>query len=104
MTGAVRQTRWRAWARATSCPTAPYDSDALRVEMAARRTWANIRRMDHRKQRPAFSAFLYRHRNLVERFFNRLKHFPCHRNRYNKRGDNFLASVPRFNPHLVVAQ
>jgi hypothetical protein len=24
---------------------------------------------------PAFSSFFYRYRNLVERFFNKLKHF-----------------------------
>jgi len=52
-----------------------YDSDALRIEMAARGTWANIKPMPNRKRRPVFSAFLYRYRNLVERFFNKLKQF-----------------------------
>ena len=70
-----------------------YDSDALRAEMAARGSWANIKPMPHRKRRPAFSAFLYRYRNLVERFFNRLKHFRAVATRYDKRDDNFLASV-----------
>jgi transposase len=49
--------------------------------------------MPHRKQSPAFSAFLYRYRNLVERFFNRRKHFRAVATRYDKRDDNFLASV-----------
>ncbi|SES22279.1 transposase, IS4 family [Sphingobium sp. YR768] len=52
-----------------------YDSDALRSEMAARGVWANIKPMPNRKRRPAFSAFLYRYRNLVERFFSKLKQF-----------------------------
>jgi transposase len=31
--------------------------------------------MKHRKQPQLFSFFVYRYRNLVERFFNRLEHF-----------------------------
>ena len=70
-----------------------YDSDALRIEMAARGAWANIKPMPGRRRKPAFSAFLYRYRNLVERFFNKLKHFRAIATRYDKRDDNFLASV-----------
>ncbi|WP_423804566.1 IS5 family transposase [Novosphingobium lindaniclasticum] len=70
-----------------------YDSDALRVEMAARGVWANIKPMPNRKRRPVFSAFLYRYRNLVERFFSKLKQFRAVATRYDKRDDNFLASV-----------
>ncbi|GBF25752.1 hypothetical protein MnTg02_03246 [bacterium MnTg02] len=61
--------------------------------MAARGAWANIKPMPGRKRKPAFSAFLYRYRNLVERFFNKLKHFRAVATRYDKRDDNFLASV-----------
>jgi transposase len=70
-----------------------YDSDALRDQMAARGAWANIKPMPTRKNIPAFSTFLYRYRNLVERFFNRVKHFRAVATRYDKRDDNFLASV-----------
>lgn len=70
-----------------------YDSNALRTEMAARGAWANIKPMPGRRRKPAFSAFLYRYRNLVERFFNKLKHFRAIATRYDKRDDNFLASV-----------
>jgi IS5 family transposase len=42
-----------------------YDSDALRIEMAARGVWANIKPMPGRKRRPVFSTFLYRYRHLV---------------------------------------
>lgn len=41
------------------------DSDALRIEMAARGVWANIKPMPNRKHRPVFSAFRYRYRNHV---------------------------------------
>ncbi|MGX1500887.1 transposase [Labrenzia sp. MBR-25] len=52
-----------------------YDSDALRAEMAGRGVWANIRAMPNRVKSFPFSAWVYRQRNAVERFFNKLKHF-----------------------------
>lgn len=70
-----------------------YDSDALRTEMAARGAWANIKPMPGRRRKPVFSTFLYRYRNLVERFFNKLKQYRAIATRYDKRDDNFLASV-----------
>ena len=70
-----------------------YDSDALRQTLADRGAWANIRPMPQRKNIPAFSPFLYRYRNLVERFFNKLKHFRSVATRYDKRADNYLAGV-----------
>jgi len=70
-----------------------YDSDALRQTLADRGAWANIRPMPRRKNIPAFSPFLYRYRNLVERFFNKLKHYRAVATRYDKNPDNYLASV-----------
>jgi transposase len=70
-----------------------YDSDALREALSKRGAWGNIKLMPNRKTRPAFSAWLYRYRNLVERYFNKLKHFRAVATRYDKRDDNFLASV-----------
>ena len=70
-----------------------YDSDALRESLAARGAWANVKPMSRRKKKPAFSAFLYRYRNLVERFFNKLKHYRAVATRYDKRPENFLAGV-----------
>ena len=49
--------------------------------------------MPRRKHHPAFSRFLYRYRNLVERFFNKLKHFRAVATRYDKDPDNYLAFV-----------
>ena len=70
-----------------------YDSDALRQSLAERGAWANIKPMPNRKNIPAFSSFLYRYRNLVERFFNKLKHFRAVATRYDKNPDNYLAGV-----------
>jgi len=70
-----------------------YDSDALREEMAGRGAWANIRSMPNRVKSFPFSKWVYRQRNAVERFFNKLKHFRAIATRYDKRDDNFLASV-----------
>ena len=70
-----------------------YDSDALRETMMSRGAWANIRPMPQRRDPPAFSPFLYRCRNLVERFFNKIKHYRAIATRYEKRAANYLALV-----------
>ncbi len=70
-----------------------YDSNALRETLAARGARANVRAMPNRLKPPRFSKRLYRKRNLVERFFNKLKHFRAVATRYDKRDDNYLASV-----------
>jgi transposase len=70
-----------------------YDSNALRDTMHAQGAWANIKPMPHRLNPPAFSPFLYRYRNLVERFFNKLKHYRAIATRYEKRAANYLALV-----------
>ena len=49
--------------------------------------------VSRRKTKPAFSSFLYRYRNLVERFFNKLKHFRAVATRYEKHATNYLALV-----------
>jgi transposase len=70
-----------------------YDSDRLRVSLAARGGWANVKPMPNRKRMPAFSPFLYRYRNLVERFFNKIKHFRAVATRFEKHDANYLALV-----------
>ena len=70
-----------------------YDSDALRRSLNERGAWANIKPMPGRRNVPAFSPYLYRYRNLVERFFNKIKHYRAVATRYDKRDDNFLAGV-----------
>ena len=70
-----------------------YHSDALRHRLAERGAWANVKPMPNRKQRLAFCPFLYKERNLVERFFNRIKHFRAVATRYDKLPENYLAGV-----------
>jgi transposase len=69
-----------------------YGSDAMRATLANRGAWACVKPMPNRKNIPAFSSFLYRYRNLGERFFNKLKHFRAVATRHDKRDDNFLES------------
>ena len=70
-----------------------YDSNALREWLTDRGARGNIRAMPNRLEPPAFSHWLYKQRNEVERFFNKLKHFRAVATRYDKRDDNYLASV-----------
>jgi transposase len=70
-----------------------YDSDELRQSLQSRGAWANIKPMPNRKNVPAFSPFLYRYRNLVEHFFNKIKHYRAVATRYDTRPDNVLAGV-----------
>ncbi|MBB5984199.1 transposase [Sphingobium sp. B1D3A] len=46
-----------------------------------------------RLRKPCFSKRLYRERNLIERFFSKLKHFRRVATRYDKLASNFLAMV-----------
>jgi transposase len=70
-----------------------YDSDAIRTKAKQRKARANIPPKANRKGTFAFSAWLYRQRNLVERFFNRIKHFRGIATRYDKHPANYLAAV-----------
>ena len=47
----------------------------------------------NRRWKPCFSKRLYRERNLIERFFSKLKHFRRVATRYDKLATNFLAMV-----------
>jgi transposase len=70
-----------------------YDSDAVRATLSDRGAWGNIKPMPRRVNIPAFSPWLYRYRNLVERFFNKLKHFRAVATRFEKHDANYLALV-----------
>ncbi len=70
-----------------------YDSDAIRAKAAQRKAWANIPPKANRKGSFSFSSWVYRRRNLVERFFNRIKQFRGVATRYDKRPENYLAAV-----------
>ena len=53
--------------------------------------------MAHRRWKPCFSTVLYRRRNRIERFFNRIKHFRRLATHYEKHAANFLA-MPSWLP------
>ena len=70
-----------------------YDNDLIRQTVAEQGGWANIKLLSYRRRAPAFSPFLYRYRNLVERFFSKLKHFRAVATRFEKHDANYLALV-----------
>ena len=70
-----------------------YDSDALRETHDRTRGMGQHPADGAPADPPLFSAFLYRYRNLVERFFNKLKHFRAIATRYDKHAANYLALV-----------
>lgn len=70
-----------------------YDSNAIRENAQQHKAWANIPPKSNRKGSFAFSSWVYRQRNLVERFFNRIKQFRGIATRYDKDPRNYLAAV-----------
>lgn len=70
-----------------------YDTNALRAFATERKAWANIPPKTNRRETFAFSKWVYRQRNAVERFFNKLKQFRGIATRYDKNPENFLAAV-----------
>ncbi|MFZ0850419.1 MAG: IS5 family transposase [Hyphomicrobiaceae bacterium] len=80
-----------------------YDSDAIRETVEARGAFANIPAKSNRKKSFTFSAFLYRYRNLIERFFGKIKHARGLATRYEKLADNFLAAIELFSTRLWIA-
>lgn len=70
-----------------------YDTNALREFAKQKQAWANIPAKSNRKGSFPFSAWVYRQRNLVERFFSKLKQFRAIATRYDRDPLNFLAAV-----------
>lgn len=70
-----------------------YDADRIRELIQDQGATPNIPPKRNRKCKPCFSKQLYRERNLIERFFSKLKHFRRVATRYDKLAANFLAMV-----------
>ena len=70
-----------------------YDANALREAVAERGAWANTPPKANRKDPICFSKYLYKARNLIERFFNKIKHCRRIATRYDKLAENFLAAL-----------
>ena len=75
-----------------------YDSDAFLQSLQIRAIKAVIPPKSNRIVKRDCDFALYRERNLVERFFNTIKHFRGIATRYEKTARNFLAAL-----HLVCA-
>ena len=70
-----------------------YDADAFLGALAEREITPVIPSHPRRREPRPCDFALYRERNLVERFFNKLKHFRAIATRYDKLARNFLAGV-----------
>jgi transposase len=70
-----------------------YDADWIRALVTKQGAWANIPPKRNRKEPICFSPYLYRARNLVERFFNKIKQCRRVATRYDKVAANYLAFI-----------
>ena len=70
-----------------------YDADAMRTDLAARNIEAVIPGRSNRRVKIEHNRTLYKQRNRIERMFGNLKQQRRIATRYDKRDDNFLASV-----------
>jgi transposase len=70
-----------------------YDADRVRAHIRAQGAIPNIPNRSNRTKKFRWKKALYRQRNHVERFFNKLKQFRRVATRYDKIGAAFLAFV-----------
>ena len=70
-----------------------YDARAVLDLIAAHGGRGHIPTQRDRKLQRTVDPALYRQRNLIERFFNKLKHFRKIATRYEKTARNYLAAV-----------
>lgn len=70
-----------------------YDSDAFVATIADQGSQAVIPPRSNRLTPRAFDKHLYRDRNLIERFFSRIKQFRRIATRYDKLAKSFLSFV-----------
>ena len=70
-----------------------YDADSLIDTLNQRAITPVIPPKANRNVKRDCDFVLYRERNLVERFFNKIKHYRAIATRYDKLAQNFLAAV-----------
>ena len=70
-----------------------FDSDRFRASIATAGAEAVIPPLGSRKEAIAYDEHVYRERNLVERFFNKIKHFRRIATRYEKTAISFAAML-----------
>jgi transposase len=72
-----------------------YDADWIRELARQQGAWANIPPKRNRKDPICFSPYLYRARNLIERFFNKIKQCRRVATRYDKLATTRCSSKAR---------
>ena len=70
-----------------------YDTDAIRAFTDDRGAWANMQPKSNLKDSFAFSKWVYRQQNLVERFVNRIRQFRSIARRYDRKAKHFLNAM-----------
>jgi transposase len=70
-----------------------YDNNDLRQAIAEMGAAAVIPSTRSRKLPIPHDAAVYKHRNRIERCFNKLKHFRRFATRYDRRADHYLAFI-----------
>ena len=70
-----------------------YDVDWIRALVNEQGAWANIPPKRNRRDPICFSPYLYRSRNLVERFFNKIKQCRRVATRYDKLAAKYLTFI-----------
>ena len=72
---------------------AAYDSDAIRASIRGMKAKACIKPNPTRKRKKRYGKARYKHRNVIERFFRRIKQCRRVATRYEKKAGNFAAFV-----------
>ena len=72
---------------------AAYDSDALRERIVAQGAVAVIKPRNNRVEERFYDKEVYKRRNVIERFFHRLKQYRRVATRYDKYADRYLGFV-----------
>jgi transposase len=88
-TGSRQQEDWQC----PLCRCRGYDANWIRDLAREKGAWANIPPKRNRKDPICFSPYLYRARNLVERFFNKIKQCRRVATRYDKLAANYLTFI-----------
>jgi transposase len=79
-----------------------YDADRIRARLALDGIQAVIPPISSRCAKPPYDKELYRGRNRVERFFNKLKQFRRLATRYDKLAKTFFAAVQLVAAFLIL--
>jgi transposase len=78
-----------------------YDADRIRERLAFDGIAPVIPPMSSRSMKPFYDKELYRERNRIERFFNKLKQFRRIATRYDKLQNTFLSAVCLVSAFLI---